>query len=102
MTEIKWTPQALNDLEAICLFIARDAPPFAAVFAEKVFKAIDPLSSFPQLGRVVPEIGDPAIREVLSGNYRIVYRVREDQVHILTVHHGSRLLDRGKIDTELN
>ena len=55
MAEVRWTPQGLEDLEAICLFIARDAPPFAAVFAQQAFYATDRLVDFPESGRIVPE-----------------------------------------------
>jgi len=39
----------------------------------------------------VPELGDESIREVIHGNYRIVYRLRLDLVEIATVFHGARL-----------
>jgi len=41
-------------------------------------------------GRVVPEVGDDTVREVIHGNYRMVYRVRSDLVEIVTVFHGAR------------
>ncbi|MBX9657643.1 MAG: type II toxin-antitoxin system RelE/ParE family toxin [Nitrospiraceae bacterium] len=50
------------------------------------------MPAFPQSGRIVPEVNDPAVREVIHGNYRIVYRLIHDQIHILTVHHTARLL----------
>ena len=71
MAEVKWTPQALDDLEAICLFIARDAPPVAAVFAQGAFDATDRLANFPESGRIVPEMNDPNFREIILGNYRL-------------------------------
>ena len=49
------------------------------------------------MGRVVPELGLQDLREILVGSYRVIYRVREDEVHVLTVHHGARLLDATKI-----
>ena len=45
------------------------------------------------MGRAVPEFNDEVIREVIVGNYRVIYRVRADAVEILTVFHGARLLD---------
>ncbi len=45
MTQVRWTPQAADDLEAICLFIARDAPQLAAVFADRVVRVTDRLAS---------------------------------------------------------
>ena len=93
MAQITWTNQALDDLDAICLFIARDAPRYAELFAERVLRATDRLAKFPLSGRVVPEIGRENIREVIVQNYRVIYRVLYDQVEILTVHHGARLFE---------
>jgi len=98
MAQVKWTPQALDDLEAICLFIARDAPQIAAVFADRAFRATGHLASFPRSGRTVPELDREDIRETILGNYRLIYRILEDEVQIITVHHGARLLDAGKVE----
>ncbi len=78
-------------MEAICLFIARDSPRFAEMFAHRVFIATDRLADFPYLGRVVPEISRDDIREFILQGYRIIYRILSDEVEILTVHHGARL-----------
>ena len=48
----------------------------------------------PLAGRVVPERADQEVREVLVRNYRIVYRVHSDAIHVLTVFEGHRLLPR--------
>ena len=69
MADVTWTDQALEDLEAVCLYIARDAPRYAEMFARRVFQATDRLVTFPQLGRVVPEIGRDDIREVIVQRY---------------------------------
>lgn len=66
MAKVTWTEQALEDLEAICLFIARDALRYAELFADQVFKATDRLEDFPLSGRVVPEIGREDIREIIE------------------------------------
>lgn len=98
MVEVKWTPQALDDLEAICLFIARDAPQVAAVFAQNAFRATDRLADFTRSGRVVPELNDENLREIILGNYRLIYRIRQDEVQILTVHHGARLIEPSQFE----
>ena len=90
MARIRWTNQALADLEAIRNFIARDAPSVAQVFVDNVFEAVKRLEVFPRSGRIVPEIGQEDIREILFGSYRIVYVVGEEDVNILTVFHASR------------
>ena len=58
-----------------------------------VLAAVERLVAFPYSGRTVPEVDDPLIREILLGNYRIVYRIAGEVVEILTVYHGARLLD---------
>ena len=93
MAEVRWTPQAADDLESITDFISQDSPHYARLFATDVIAAIERLSSFPNLGRIVPEKNDPLIREIILGNFRIVYRVRDEVVELLTIHHGARLLD---------
>jgi addiction module RelE/StbE family toxin len=100
MAEIRWTPQAADDLEAICLFIARDSPQLAAAFADRVLRATDHLANFPRSGRILPELGIENIREIIVGSYRLIYRVRQDSVQLLTVHHGARMLDPQKFTAQ--
>jgi toxin ParE1/3/4 len=97
MAEVRWTPQAADDLEAITNFIAADSPQYARLFAMDVLVAVERLADFPKSGRVVPELKDPAIREILFGSYRIVYGVKGDLVEVLTVYHGARLLDPSRL-----
>jgi toxin ParE1/3/4 len=92
VARVTWTEQALENLDAICLFIARDAPRSAELFAARIFRVTDRLEQFPHSGRVVPEIDRQDIREVIVHGYRIIYRLSPEAVQILTVHHGSRLL----------
>ena len=96
MAEVRWTLQAVDDLEAICIFIARDAPPVAAVFAQAAFDATDRLAEFPRSGRTVPELSNPDLREIILGNYRLIYRIRSGDVQILTVHHAARPINPDK------
>ena len=92
MAEVTWTNQALDDLRAVFLFIARDAPVVADLFVERIFNATERLAEFPMSGRVVPEISDQEIREVIVQSYRVIYRVVLEEVEILMVHHGARLV----------
>ena len=100
MAQVRWTPQAVDDLEAICLFIARDAPSVAAVFAQRAFDVADRLVRFPESGRIVPEINNPSFREIILGNYRLIYRIRSGDVQILTVHHGARQLSAKELEED--
>jgi toxin ParE1/3/4 len=97
MAEVRWTPQALDDLEAICLFIARDSPAMASIFAQRAFAATDRLADFALSGRSVPEFNNPSVREVVIGSYRLIYRIVSGDAQILTIHHGARLLDESAI-----
>ncbi len=94
MTSIVWTDQAIDDVEAIRTFIARDSVRYAALVVEQILDVVDRLARFPFSGRVVPELQNETIREVVLGNYRIVYRVTADVVQILTVFHASRQFGR--------
>ena len=97
MAQVRWTPQAADDLDAIAEFITEDSPHFAGLFVMDVLQAAERLADFPELGRIVPEIGERAIRELILGDYRIIYRLRAEAVEILTLHHGARLLDPKKL-----
>lgn len=92
MASVTWTEQAVDDLESICIFIARDAPRYAELFAVRVFEATEGLEEFPRMGRIVSEVGRSDLREVIVQNYRVIYRLLADEVEILAVHHGARLL----------
>jgi len=92
-----WTEQARSDLAAIRAFVSQDSPHYASVIISQLIAATDRLVPFPESGRAVPEFDDPLVREVVHRPYRIVYRlVGHEQIHILTVHHGSQ-----KFPTEL-
>jgi len=69
----------------------------AAAFADRVLRATDQLASYPLSGRTVPELGNANIREIIVGSYRVIYRIRHDDVHLLTVHHGARILNTTRI-----
>lgn len=93
MADIRWTLQAADDLEAIINFIAADSDHYARLLAADVLAAVERAACFPHAGRVVPETHTPEIREILLGNYRIIYRIKDTVIEILTVYHSARVLD---------
>jgi len=97
VAEVRWTPQAADDLEAIAELIAEDSPHYASLLVMDVLAAVERIASFPHSGRIVPETRDPCIRETVLGNYRIIYRVKQGLVEVLTVYHGARLLDPSRL-----
>ena len=97
MVRLIWTEQAFNDLEKICRFIAEDSKSYARLFALKVIASIEKLKFFPRSGRMVPEITQAEIREILLGDYRIIYRIKGVEVQIISVYHSARILTDSSI-----
>lgn len=90
--KLVWTERALVDLKQIDDYIAADDPVAAARWVDKLLAAALRAARFPAAGHVVREMERRDIRQVLVKAYRIVYRIREDQIDILTVFEGHRLL----------
>ena len=88
--KIVWTEPAGTDLEAIRTYIARDAETYANAVILDILEATDRLERFPESGRIVPELDDLHTREIIVGNYRVIYDISGDVVRILTVLHGAR------------
>jgi toxin ParE1/3/4 len=95
---IKWTLKALNDLRDVHEYIAKDSTRYAAIQIESILNSISNLSAFPLLGRQTPEFPKLPYRELISGNYRVLYRVIEEEsvILIMAVAHG-RMLLRGQL-----
>lgn len=95
---IRWTERAVSDLLAIGDYIAADNPSAARSWVEKLRQRAVKASKMPRTGRMVPEIARDDVREVFQRTYRIVYRVVDDGIVVLTVFEGHRLL--GKVDPD--
>jgi toxin ParE1/3/4 len=85
-----WAPVALDRAEEAARFIAADRPAAAAKWIDGLFDTVARLSAFPDKGRMVPEVGRADVREVLYGKYRVVYRLEEKRLFVLTVRHQRR------------
>jgi len=90
VTEVIWSPRSVADLEEIRTFIEADSPAWADLTVRRVVATVERLQQFPDSGRMVPERQSSDLREVISGNFRIVYRRRATSVEIATVFRGSR------------
>lgn len=90
---LRWTERALDDLTAIGDYIAADKPDAARAWVERLRKQAAKMVPIARAGRIVPEIGRDDVRETLLRTYRIVYRVVDDGIVVLTVFEGKRLLD---------
>jgi toxin ParE1/3/4 len=89
---IKWTNEALTRLFEIEDFISQDSPERAEKFVDQIIEHAETLSDKPLSGRTVPEISNPDIRELIFRKYRIVYRIKGNNLESLTVFEGHRLL----------
>ena len=92
---LEWTERALIDLRAIEDYIAADNPVAAERWVSRLIAKAKAAARLPLVGRVVPEKAQIDVREVFLRQYRIVYRVRESGILILTVFEGHRLFPRG-------
>jgi toxin ParE1/3/4 len=90
--KIIWSPLSIDRASEIAEYIALDKPSAADKWIAALFSKVEQLASSPQIGRVVPEIGDKQFRELIYGNYHIIYRTEKTQVSILTIRHGKQIL----------
>ncbi len=90
MIDILWSPRAEADLKEIRAFIEVDSPAWADLTVRRLVAAVERLHTFPDSGRIVPERQSPDLREIVSGNFRIVYRRKPAVAEIVTVFRGSR------------
>lgn len=95
--KITWSPRALERVQEITDYIAKDNVEAARLLAIELFGAVERLKDFPRSGRMVPEAGRADIREVIHEKYRIVYRIEKQQVSILTVRHSRQRLPMKEI-----
>lgn len=90
---VSWTERSRRDLALIHDFIARDSVSTATRYIEKIVRTVSILESSPRAGRIVPELNQDLIRELVLENYRLVYAIHKDQIYILTVFERHRLPD---------
>ena len=94
MAKIRWSRGALNDLRDIGAYFERTSRQYARSVVGRLYGAADILMEHPEMGRVVPEVEVPHVRELVREGYRIVYLVTEETIEILAVLHGRQDLGR--------
>ncbi|MBS4051930.1 MAG: type II toxin-antitoxin system RelE/ParE family toxin [Methylomonas sp.] len=90
---LNWSREAIEDLNSIGEYIAKDSIFYARSVVRKVFTTAKQIPDAAELGRIVPEIGDQNIRERFVYSYRLVYKIEDTQVLIVAVIHGKRLIE---------
>lgn len=98
MVQIKWTEQARKDLFDIFEYISIDSKKYAQRQIIRIKARTRILKRNPEIGKPLSELPDSAYRELIEGNYRIIYKVLNSaRVDILTIHHSARDLGQRKI-----
>jgi len=92
MVKVIWTEFAIEDLRSIHSYISQDSKVYADRFIDKIVTRVEQLEIHPQSGRVVPEFNIGTLRELIEGNYRIIYKINSDSVGVVRVHHSARQL----------
>ena len=90
--KLTWSQLAIERTSEIAGYIALDNPAAAEKWVDKIFGLVERLYEFPESGRIVPEIQNKTFREIISGNYRVIYKYENSQILILTVRHGKQIL----------
>jgi len=97
MVQIIWTDSALQDLNDIGEYIAKDSIRYAEITVVRLFESVDILENHPFLGLKSSDFTNESIRQILKGDYRIVYQIIDDsRIDILTVHNCARLISNTK------
>lgn len=90
--KIHWTNTAVKHLLSIYEYISKDSSLYAQRMVDRLTRRSEQIATFPRSGRMVPEYEAENIREVIEESYRIIYRIKPNQLDILAVIHSSRLL----------
>lgn len=90
--KIRWSPLAIDRVSEIADYIAQEDPFAAEKWVRSVFDRVEQVKDFSKSGRYVPEINRKDIRELIYSNYRIIYRIENTRVSILTVRHVRQIL----------
>ena len=98
MVKVNWTSQAIEDIHGMREYFRSQSAKYAEQFTDKIFEEAANLEHYPQIGRIVPELERPEIRELIYKNYRIVYHVvSNERIDIVAVHNGSRPLTKESV-----
>src|SRR4051794_24956419 len=98
---IIWSRGASDDIDEIAAYIARDSIRYASKVLDKIISALERAAMFPNAGRELPERNDPIVREMIVYNYRIIYRVGTNDIHVLAIIHGARDLGNALRDRSI-
>ena len=93
VTAIRWPGPAIREFEGALDYIALDDRDAADRLARAIHRAVGRLRAFPDSGRMVPELEDPTLREVVHSPFRVIYQRQETLVEILAVVRAEQEAD---------
>lgn len=93
MLNVKWSDITLQRIYEIADYIAKEAPQAAIKWTEELFEQEKIIRELPFAGRMVPEVRNENVRELLVGNYRLIYKVFKKDIYILTVKSQRQVLN---------
>ncbi|WP_217596468.1 type II toxin-antitoxin system RelE/ParE family toxin [Cohnella sp. GbtcB17] len=96
MAELIWSPRSLKDLELIHEYLKEESIELAREFVNRLIQEAVKITEFPYAGRGVPELQTEAVRERIYSSYRIIYRIKGEQIELITFLHQSRRLIRNE------
>ncbi len=88
--QVKWSPEAIDDLESIRDYINRDSQNYASIVISKIFDSLAQIKEFPSSGRIVPEINNDNFREIFIYSYRIIYQINLNNLTIIAIIHAKQ------------
>ena len=89
---LNWSVRALTRLDTIHTYIAQDNPAAAQRILQQIVRRAGQIAAFPGSGRRVPDYARDDVRELIEGEYRLIYRILADRIDVLTVMHCAQLL----------
>ena len=99
MVKINWTNLAVEDLKSVFDYISRDSFRYAKIQISRLNSRTQILKTLPNAGKVVPEFENEKLRELIEGNYRIIYKVvNTSKIDILTIHNSAKDLTERSIE----
>lgn len=95
--KVVWSALAERRAVEAFEFIAHDRPHVAEAWLTRLFERAARLDRMARRGRVVPEIGLDAYRELLQAPFRLIYRIEVTRVVVLTIRHQRQRWDSSEI-----
>ena len=89
---VQWTENAVGHLCSIYEYIATNSTTYGKRMVDRITRRSEQIAEQPFSRRKVPEYDADDIRELIENPYRIIYRIKQNQIDIIAVIHGAKLL----------